>query len=220
MNRQFKKPEVSKLSPRDREATRARLIKAVGTLLARKGFLALGVNAVAREAGVDKVLIYRYFGGLPELIRAFGQGGDFWPDTEEIMGGGPAAFMALPPADRFVALSKGYARAMRRRPLTLEILAWEMVERNELTVELENIREDAMNRLIAGITPEHNTEPGIHLDIQAISAIMGAAINYLAVRSRHIRTFGGLEKLDQPEGWERLEAAMAQIIRRLFEPGR
>ena len=61
------------MKTRDREATRARLIAAVGNLLAREGFKGLGVNAVAREAGVDKVLIYRYFGGLPELIVAFGR---------------------------------------------------------------------------------------------------------------------------------------------------
>ena len=74
-----KKNRAAPAKIRDRESTRARLIAAVGTLLAREGFTGLGVNAVAREAGVDKVLIYRYFGGLPELIVAFGREGNFWP---------------------------------------------------------------------------------------------------------------------------------------------
>ncbi len=55
---------------RDKGATRQRLLEAVGTLLSRDGFGALGVNAVAREAGVDKVLIYRYYGGMADLWRA------------------------------------------------------------------------------------------------------------------------------------------------------
>ncbi|HKZ16288.1 MAG TPA: TetR/AcrR family transcriptional regulator, partial [Geobacteraceae bacterium] len=67
-----KTSHVSPSASRDREATRTRLIQAVGALLARHGFTAIGVNAVAKEAGVDKVLIYRYFGGLPQLIAAFG----------------------------------------------------------------------------------------------------------------------------------------------------
>jgi hypothetical protein len=54
---------------RDRAATEERILAAVGQVLARDGFGAIGVNAIAREAGVDKVLIYRYFGGLPELLR-------------------------------------------------------------------------------------------------------------------------------------------------------
>lgn len=212
MRRKSKQKEEPSARPRDREATREKLIQAVGTLLARKGFQALGINSVAREAGVDKVLIYRYFGGLPQLIRAFGREGDFWPGPEEIMGATPESVMALAPAERFVALARGYSRAIRRRPLTLEIMAWEMVERNDLTVELENIREDAMERLIGDIAPKD----GRGLDIEAVSALMGAAINYLAVRSRHISIFSGLSELDQPEGWDRLEAAMALIIRRLF----
>ena len=56
---------------KNKEATKHRLITAVGTLLAREGFGALGINAVADEAGVDKVLIYRYFGGMDELLSAF-----------------------------------------------------------------------------------------------------------------------------------------------------
>ncbi|MEW6264780.1 MAG: TetR/AcrR family transcriptional regulator [Thermodesulfobacteriota bacterium] len=197
---------------RDREATRKRLIDAVGVLLARRGFPALGVNVVAREAGVDKVLIYRYFGGLPGLIRAFGREGDFWPGAEEIMGRPPRDFLALKPVDRFLALAKGYARAIRRRPLTLEIMAWEMVERNELTMELENIREEAMGRLLAAIAPAEES----NLDIEAISALFGAAINYLAARARHITVFSGVENLDGPEGWARLEKSMERIVRSLF----
>src|SRR5271165_6207833 len=58
-------------APRDREETRKKILAAMSQLLARKGSRGLGINAIAREAGVDKVLIYRYFGGLPDLYRAF-----------------------------------------------------------------------------------------------------------------------------------------------------
>lgn len=60
---------------RDKEETKARILAAVGKLLAESGFRSLGVNAIAREAGVDKVLIYRYFEGLPSLLRCFAQEG-------------------------------------------------------------------------------------------------------------------------------------------------
>ena len=44
-----------KAAPRERDAqaTRGRILAAVGSLLVREGFGALGVNAVARAAGVD-----------------------------------------------------------------------------------------------------------------------------------------------------------------------
>jgi len=91
---------------RDREATRARLIGAVGTLLAREGFKGLGVNAVAREAGVDKVLIYRYFGGLSELIADFGREGNFWPSIKELAGGDIEAYSRLAVTEQLSLLSK------------------------------------------------------------------------------------------------------------------
>ena len=53
---------------------------AVGDVLARDGFTAIGVNAIAKQAGVDKVLIYRYFGGLPELLQTWGASGRFWSE--------------------------------------------------------------------------------------------------------------------------------------------
>ena len=130
--------------PRDREATRTRLIEAVGSLLAREGFKGVGVNAVAREAGVDKVLIYRYFGGLPELITAFGREGNFWPSIKELAGGDVEAYSRLPVIEQLSQLSRNFMNAIRTRPMTQEILAWEMIERNELTAELETIRENTM----------------------------------------------------------------------------
>ena len=128
--------------PRNREATRTRLIEAVGTLLAREGFRALGVNAVAREAGVDKALIYRYFGGLKGLIAAFGGHESFCPSVKELAGGDLDAFIRLPLPERASQMAINFLRAIRKRPITQEIMRWEMIERNEFTRELDIIREN------------------------------------------------------------------------------
>src|SRR5205085_7445344 len=69
---------------RNRADTTARILAAVGEVLARDGFGALGVNAVAKHAGVDKVLIYRYFGGMSQLLKAWGESGRFWPGVDEL----------------------------------------------------------------------------------------------------------------------------------------
>lgn len=196
---------------RDRETTRARLIEAVGTLLARKGFTGLGVNAVAREAGVDKVLIYRYFGGLPELIVAFGREGNFWPSIKELAGGDVVAFGQLPLAEQLSRLGKNFMTAIRTRPLTQEILAWEMIERNELTVELETIRENTMTNFFEMFFQSANKGP----DIAAMGAIIGAGISYLVSRGRKIRFYNGID-LDSEAGWQRLEGAIDTMIQGSF----
>ena len=206
-----KKVAAREAKPRDREATRTRLIEAVGSLLAREGFKVVGVNAVAREAGVDKVLIYRYFGGLPELITAFGREGNFWPSIKELAGGDVEAYSRLPVTEQLSQLSRNFMNAIRTRPITQEILAWEMIERNELTAELETIRENTMMNFFDMFFPATDTGP----DIAAMGAIIGAGISYLVSRARQISIYNGVN-LDTETGWLRLERAMDTMIRGLF----
>lgn len=219
--------------PRDREATKALLVEAVGRVLARQGFRAVKVNVVAREAGVDKVLIYRYFGGLPGLVTAFAHSGDFWPDSRELAGGDEQAFMALPFVERLVVVTRNYLRGLRSRPLTQEVLAWRFMEQNELTEALDSVRQSVGMRILtllqsnAGAAPDvlntpslsvllqNNAEAVPSLDIQALYAILGSVINHLGVRGRTEKNFAGLH-LDDEKAWERLEAMLARIIRSLF----
>ena len=201
---------------RDRRETERKLIEAAGRLMAREGFARLGVNAVAAEAGVDKVLIYRYFDGLPGLIRAYARQGDFWPGADELLAMPLAEFRAKTPADQMATVMENMARAVRRRPQTLEILAWEMVERNALTAHLEEVRERQGRALARALVEEaaDGARAGkAALDEDALAAILTAAILYLAARSRKIRIFNGVE-IREEAGWRRLTDTMRQLCER------
>lgn len=186
--------------------TSRRLVSAVGSLLAREGFKGVGVNAVAREAGVDKVLIYRYFGGLEGLIKAFGREGDFWPSALELAGGDLKAFSSLPMEQRLSAFSRHFIQALRKRPLTLAIMAWEMVEANELTRELEAVREQGILDFFKMFFLSENR------DLQGVMMLVGAAVSYLLIRSGHIDVYGGMG-LGTDEDWENIAAGIDTIIK-------
>ncbi|MBW2611410.1 MAG: TetR/AcrR family transcriptional regulator [Deltaproteobacteria bacterium] len=188
--------------------TSRRLISAVGSLLAKKGFKGIGVNAVAREAGVDKVLIYRYFGGLEGLIAAFGKEGDFWPSALELAGGDLQKFSQMPLDERLSVFASNFIDALRKRPLTQAIMAWEIIEPNGLTEELERIRE----RSIIEFFQMFFVKDQIKIDLQAIIMLIGAAISYLVLRSKNIDLFGGLD-LGSEQGWKRIEKAIETITR-------
>jgi AcrR family transcriptional regulator len=197
---------------RDRDATRARILAAVGVVLARDGFGSLGVNAIAKEASVDKVLIYRYFGGLEELIAEWGASGRFWPRASELLGDDPDAFLALPLPERFARFLEHFIDALRARPLTLEILAAEIVQRNALTALLESEREqwgaDAA-RLLGGETFARRPE------WQGLTILLVAGVQYLLLRSRTIRIFGGIE-LREDSGWAALKSSIRSTAETLF----
>lgn len=56
---------------RDRHQTEQRLIDAVHELITTEGFDQVRINRLAQQAKVNKILIYRYFGGLSGLIDAY-----------------------------------------------------------------------------------------------------------------------------------------------------
>jgi len=198
---------------RDREATQQRILDAVGHVLAREGFAGIGVNAIAKEAGVDKVLIYRYFGGLPELLALYGGSGQFWPTVDELLQGLPTD-PGLTLAHALDHIVGRFIHALSARPLTVEILAWETVTRNELTAVLETVREDWGQQLEARLTQRYTD---VKSDVPALMIIFTAAIQYFMVRARTIRIYGGID-LHTEAGWQRLRAAMATALNAVLTP--
>ncbi|WP_320824458.1 helix-turn-helix domain-containing protein [Reinekea sp.] len=202
---------------RDRVETEQRLITAAGQVLARDGFGKLGVNAIARQAGVDKVLIYRYFDGLPGLIKAYAKQGDFWPGVDELMAEPLATFQLRTAADQMATIMTHLAAGIRKRPITLEILSWEMVERNALTVHLEELREQEGFKLAAMLGFHHPSDgpESAHVDVAALVAIMVGSINYLSARSQHIKHFNGIAVQDDA-GWQRLTDTLRLMCEKLL----
>jgi AcrR family transcriptional regulator len=197
---------------RDREATAERILGAVGEVLARDGFGGVGVNAIAKQAGVDKVLIYRYFGGLPELLTAWGQSGRFWPTIDEITAGDLAGMLALPVAERYALFLERFVDALRARPLTIELLAAELVEPNALTAILEAEREqwgDDVSRLLGG------AEFDQRLELRGLTLVLVAGLQFLLVRARHTRLFGGVD-ITSDAGWSTIKGALRSIAMQLL----
>lgn len=198
---------------RDRAATRDDILAAVGRLLATHGFASIGINAIAREAGVDKVLIYRYFGGLDALLEAWGQ--------RNIYGGGSlragAAGARMTAADRAAIFLSAYVRDLRTRPEALEVSRWELVEDNPLTRRLAQTRE------VAGLAElqDLGAPDGLadELDMASVAAIITAGILHLALRARSAPEWLGIP-LGTEEGWARIERAAIGLARGALTPVR
>ncbi len=171
--------------------------------------MALGINAVAKEASIDKVLIYRYFGGMPELLRAFGESEEFWPSASEMLGDDIESLMSMSLAESVSLVLINFTRALRRRPVTLEIMAWEMVEQNELTEVLRNVREDMAIRIFSEFGEKMADADA---DIASITTLLSAAVSYLLLRSRDTEVYNTVN-IRSDKGWERLESSIVTICR-------
>jgi AcrR family transcriptional regulator len=190
---------------RNKEGTKLRILQAVGELVAESGFHSLSINAIAREAGVDKVLIYRYFTDLPTLLRTFGQEGNYLAST------------SVPPGfDKIESLPELLSHALiffqkelRDRPITQEIILWDLLEDNELTRELINVREET--RVARTKFFYDKFDIPADQDVTALMTILGCGITYLILRSKSKPIYAGLD-FSTEDGWERLESIVSKII--------
>lgn len=185
-----------------------RLISAVGPLLARVGFNRFNEDLVARESGLKKINIFRFFGGLPGLVSAFGDSGRFWPSTWELLQETNKGFTDFPPEQQMAAFFKSLLVCLRRRPQTLDILAWEPLERNELSKRLEDIR---VRTSLEYFEHLHGEIPE-DIDLSAVVALLAGAVFFLSVQSRNSKTFGGID-LQSEAGWRRIEQAIELLMR-------
>lgn len=198
---------------RDADDTRARLLAALGRILIRDGLGAVGVNALAREAGADKVLIYRYFVSLDGVYRAFAEQGDFWYASADLTGGIDPRSTSL--GDAIKLCLTRHAAEIRRRPIALVVLAAEPAQTTPLVTAMEEVRERRTLE-VARWLGDHYTRPS-GVDLAAVTLVLSAAINYLAARSRTIRVMSGVP-ITTDKDWERLLAAVGDLVDGVFAP--
>jgi AcrR family transcriptional regulator len=190
-----------------KKMVKSKLISAVGPVLARAGFAATGEDLVAQEAGVKKSNITRFFGGLPGLVSAFGESGQFWPTVEELMQATPPEFAQMPPEQQVAAFFKSMLTCLRSRPVSLDILAWSALERNDLSRRLEDVQVRTALEYFEHLHGEISED----IDLSAIVALLAGAVHFLSIRSRNSRTFGGID-LESEAGWRRIEKAIEILM--------
>jgi AcrR family transcriptional regulator len=193
---------------RDRAGKERDLIRAFDRLLQKHGAHRLGVNAIVKEAGVGKNLLYSYFGGLEGLAAAWAREADFLPRDPEIMGTDERVYATLTTAEQLTSNYRNFSAALRRRPHTLEVLAGELLRQTDVTRALDQVREEYGKGLRRFFTRPDEYDQA---NATALQLILYAAVIYLAQRSRTAPRYFGLQ-LDRPEGWRHIDDAIGIIV--------
>jgi AcrR family transcriptional regulator len=192
----------TKNSGKDKEKTKQRLIEAVGNLLRIKGFQQVKVNEVAAEAGVSKILIYRYFGDLDGLIDAYIRRKDFWiayrlkEDTQESI------------REKIKQMYRDQIHSMRQDPAFRELHLKELADKKPLSEEVEKIREKNGIHLIEKVS-EVTGRP--KEEVASVASLLGGAITYLTLYEAMRDEFNGIH-LKTEEGWERIAEGCDLLI--------
>ena len=196
---------------RNRAATEQAILDAAKRLLAEEGFQNFGINAVARGAGCDKQLIYRYYGGLDGLVEAIGTDLGSWV-TDRIPDDTGGMFL-LTYGDLMERLSMLFLDALRADPLMRRIVAWEVSENSEQVRRLSEARSKALAGWIERMRGSLAPPKGV--DAQAVNAMIFAAIQHIVLASAVSDQCSGLA-LKNGRDWEKAATALKRIVRGVY----
>jgi AcrR family transcriptional regulator len=191
---------------RDRSRTEEAILAAARAVLVEKGFGGWGVNAIARAAGCDKQLIYRYYGGLDGLAEALGT--QIAHETEKALAAVPIPEITSY-GELVAALIDAQVDVLISHRVMQRIIAWELSETNELTRAFAEARSRALMVWFSGIKGDFVPPPDV--DAPAINAILIAAVQQMVISSATIGGFAGMP-LAKEADWERLRAAIRQLV--------
>jgi AcrR family transcriptional regulator len=202
---------------RDRFATRAAIIESAARLVAAGGVGALGVNGLAESAGCDKVLIYRYFGGLDGVLRALGAERMLWPAVRPEDGEGVGDDSL---ADALCALALEEWAALSGGALMLAAAGAELVGAHSLGAATAGQRAERHAALITALRERYRVPP--YADLPALLEILSAALTTFALRAAYAKSDTGKAVPNAfdpttPAGWRRVEKTMTGLARALLD---
>ncbi|PZM16807.1 TetR/AcrR family transcriptional regulator [Rhizobium tubonense] len=196
---------------RDRAGTERAILDAAKRLLAKEGFQGFGINAVARGAGCDKQLIYRYYGGLDGLVEAIGADLGGW--VKERIPEDAGGMFLLTYGDLMERLIVLFIEALRDDPLMRKIVAWEISENTEQVRRLSEARAKALALWIDRMRGSLTAPKGV--DAVAVNAVLIAAVQHMVLSSATSGQCAGLSLKSQKD-WEKATVAVKRIVRGIY----
>ncbi|HEX2146235.1 MAG TPA: TetR/AcrR family transcriptional regulator [Pseudorhizobium sp.] len=196
---------------KNRAHTEAAIFRAARDLLAEEGFQGFGINAIARRAGCDKQLIYRYYGGLDGLLDAIGADLGDW--VRERIPEDTGGMFLLTYGDLMERLSLLYINALRQDPLVCKIMAWEVSKDTPQVRRLAEARSKALGKWLDRMRGSLTAPKGV--DAQTVNGILFAAIQHLVISSVATGEFAGLP-LRSDKDWDKVASSVRRLVRGIY----
>jgi AcrR family transcriptional regulator len=209
-----KKRKVHSGRQKDKERTKGRLVEAVGRVLEEQGYSALTPPNIAREAKLDKKLVWTYFGEPEKLLEEYILHKDFWKYAatntitellQEPQSIGKAEISSL--------LQNQFEVVSTDKSLQ-KILHWELGDEREVLRKLADDREKIGEELFGSIMPEFEESK---VDLRARLALLIGGIYYLSIHATsNGSNFCGID-INNPEGKERISKAIQDLVFEAYE---
>jgi len=198
---------------RDKERTKARMIAAVGKVIQKKGYHALNGPNIALECGMNKALIWNYFGGLDQLVEAYLTQKDFWQIGDK----GVLEQMIKNPGSISISLIeellKSQFNTFLKDKTKQKVIHWGLGEKTKALKNIADRRELLGEELFKHVDSKFENSEN---DLRATLAILVSSIYYLSLQAKSTgSTFCGID-VNTEAGKERIQKTMRKILEQTF----
>ncbi|MGS4344133.1 TetR/AcrR family transcriptional regulator [Myroides odoratus] len=201
--------KVSSGPIRDKARTMSKMVAAVGKVLQKKGYTGLTAPNIAKAAGVDKKLVWTYFGGIDNLVEEYINQKDFYKSTAK-----PDIDYLLQDPDKLTQnhinqlLQNQFETLLTNRALQ-RIIHWEVGESNEILRKIADKREEIGEELFSKTSPYFDHS---NVDIRARLALVISGIYYLTLHAKNNGSkFCGID-INTVEGKQRISDAIQELV--------
>jgi len=194
---------------RDKERTKVKMIQAVGKVLLKKGYTGLNASSIAKEAGIDKSLVWTYFGSLDKLVEEYIAQRDFWKYKAADSINNMLTFKDGIKEEYMSGLLQFQFQSLLDDEILQRIMLWGISEKKDFLRHISDERELIGEEVFKIVDPQFKNSD---IDIRGILAIIVAGIYYLVLHGKtNGSLFCGID-LNTADGEDRIKESISQII--------
>lgn len=202
-------------SIRNTERSKKKFLDAVGKILRTKGYTALKVSSIAATAGVDKKMIYSYFGGFDGLIDEYIRLQDYWSKVtiEEVkkikpkLDDGGKSFM-----EEMLLTQFDYVYTHKEAQ---KLLLWRLSEPRKALKKLTDTQEENGEYIFKLLMDPHFKENAE--EVRSVMAILVSGLYYLNMYAAiNGSIFCGID-VNSSRGRDKIKKAISFILNHTYE---
>lgn len=206
--------KVIQKTVKNRLQTERKLIEAVGEIIRTKGYTGLGVNAIAKEARVNKKLIYRYFENVDRLIETYVIEKDYWLSFNNKI------ISQIDLKDKKNTLIDAISSVLEKQfeffwneDEMQKIILWEISEKTTLLDSVCKVREEHGNAILELADPYFKNSP---VSLRGVSSLLVCGIYYMVLHAKkNESTICGIN-VNSDAGRAEVQRSIRQVIEWTF----
>lgn len=202
---------------RSRYNTEQRLIQSVGEIIKKEGYTKLNIQNIAKQAGVDRKLIYTYFGSLDQLVEEYFKTRDYWTSLSRKIAEVLQANDNKIDENLTYNIIENQYFFFKENIEMQNMIAWELSETKPLLRGMADYKEKITGSIFELADPIFNKT---NINIRAVNAILVAAVYYLNIHARvKGSTFCQID-INTEEGEQELLKTIKQLLDWTYEHAR